>query len=97
MIYILEDDASIRKLVVYTIQSQGWRRRALSGPPSSGRRWSVGRRTGSAGHHAAGGGRAPGAQAPALPAGLHPSLPVILLTAKSTEYDKVLGLDEGGG
>ena len=32
MIYILEDDASIRKLVVYTIQSQGMEARASRRP-----------------------------------------------------------------
>ena len=95
MIYILEDDASIRKLVVYTIQSQGMEAEGFERPSQF---WeALGRRT-------------PdlllldimlpeedGLQVlkrlRSLPASR--SLPVILLTAKGTEYDKVLGLDEG--
>ena len=36
MIYILEDDASIRKLVVYTLQSQGMEAQGLTVPPVLG-------------------------------------------------------------
>ena len=95
MIYILEDDASIRKLVVYTIQSQGMEAEGFERPSQF---WEALER------------RMPdlllldimlpeedGLQVlkrlRSLPASR--SLPVILLTAKSTEYDKVLGLDEG--
>lgn len=95
MIYILEDDASIRKLVVYTIQSQGMEAEGFERPSQF---WEALER------------RTPdlllldimlpeedGLQVlkrlRSLPASR--SLPVILLTAKSTEYDKVLGLDEG--
>lgn len=95
MIYILEDDASIRKLVVYTIQSQGMEAEGFERPSQF---WEALER------------RTPdlllldimlpeedGLQVlkrlRSLPA--FRSLPVILLTAKGTEYDKVLGLDEG--
>ena len=95
MIYILEDDASIRKLVVYTIQSQGMEAEGFERPSQF---WKALER------------RTPdlllldimlpeedGLQVlkrlRSLP--VSRSLPVILLTAKSTEYDKVLGLDEG--
>ena len=95
MIYILEDDASIRKLVVYTLNSQGLEARGFERPSLF---WE------------AMAGQKPdlllldimlpeedGLQVlkrlrsdPATRA-----LPVLMLTAKGTEYDKVLGLDEG--
>ena len=95
MIYILEDDASIRKLVVYTIQSQGMEAVGFERPSQF---WEALDQ------------KAPelvlldimlpeedGLQVlkrlRAMPA--VKSVPVIMLTAKSTEYDKVLGLDEG--
>lgn len=95
MIYILEDDASIRKLVVYTLNSQGMEAEGFERPSQFWR---------------ALGERKPdlllldimlpeedGLQVlkrlrddPATR-----KLPVLMLTAKSTEYDKVLGLDQG--
>ena len=95
MIYILEDDASIRKLVVYTLNSQGMEAEGFERPSQF---WS------------ALGEKKPdlvlldimlpeedGLQVlkrlradPAMR-----KLPVLMLTAKSTEYDKVLGLDQG--
>ena len=95
MIYILEDDASIRKLVVYTLQSQGMAAQGFDRPSQC---WAA-METAS-----------PelvlldimlpeedGLQVlkrlRSMPA--TKTLPVIMLTAKSTEYDKVLGLDEG--
>ena len=95
MIYVLEDDASIRKLVIYTLQSQGMEAEGFERPSEF---WQAFQ------------GRRPqlvlldimlpeedGLQVlrrlRGMPGG--GSLPVILLTAKSTEYDKVLGLDEG--
>ena len=95
MIYILEDDASIRKLVVYTLQSQGMEAQGFDRPSQF---WEAMEST------------TPelvlldimlpeedGLQVlkrlRAMPATR--TLPVIMLTAKSTEYDKVLGLDEG--
>ena len=95
MIYILEDDASIRKLVVYTLNSQGMEAEGFERPSLL---WSAMEE------------RRPdlllldimlpeedGLQ---VPKRLRSSpetkrLPVLMLTAKGTEYDKVLGLDEG--
>ena len=95
MIYILEDDASIRKLVVYTLNSQGMEAEGFEKPSQF---W-----------HALGERRPElvlldimlpeedGLEvlrrlraAPATK-----KLPVIMLTAKGTEYDKVMGLDQG--
>ena len=95
MIYILEDDASIRKLVVYTIQSQGMEAEGFERPSQF---WEGLEQ------------KTPelvlldimlpeedGLQVlkrlRSLPA--TKGVPIIMLTAKSTEYDKVLGLDEG--
>lgn len=95
MIYILEDDASIRKLVVYTLNSQGMEAEGFERPS---RFWSALEE------------KKPdlvlldimlpeedGLQilkrlraAPDTR-----KLPVLMLTAKGTEYDKVLGLDQG--
>lgn len=95
MIYILEDDASIRKLVVYTLNSQGMEAEGFERPSAF---WSALE------------GKKPdlvlldimlpeedGLQ---ILKRLRSSpgtrkLPVLMLTAKGTEYDKVLGLDEG--
>ena len=95
MIYILEDDASIRKLVVYTIQSQGMEAEGFERPSQF---WEALER------------RTPdlllldimlpeedGLQVlkrlRSLP--VSRSLPVILLTAKSEDADKILGLNIG--
>ena len=95
MIYILEDDASIRKLVIYTLQSQGMEAQGFDRPSQF---WEAMEST------------TPdlvlldimlpeedGLQVlkrlRSMPTTR--TLPVIMLTAKSTEYDKVLGLDEG--
>ena len=95
MIYILEDDASIRKLVVYTIQSQGMEAEGFERPSQF---WEALEQ------------KTPelvlldimlpeedGLQVlkrlRSLPA--TKGVPIIMLTAKSTEYDKVLGLMRG--
>ena len=95
MIYILEDDASIRKLVVYTLQSQGIEAQGFDRPSQFWEAMEKG---------------SPelvlldimlpeedGLQVlkrlRSMPA--TKTLPVIMLTAKSTEYDKVIGLDGG--
>ena len=95
MIYILEDDASIRKLVVYTLNSQGMEAEGFERPSLFWRAMAE---------------RKPdlvlldimlpeedGLQVlqrlrkePATR-----RLPVLMLSAKSAEYDKVLGLDQG--
>ena len=95
MIYILEDDASIRKLVVYTLNSQGMGAEGFERPS---RFWSAMEEKKPElvlldimlpeedGLQILKRLRAdPGTR----------KLPVILLTAKGTEYDKVLGLDQG--
>ena len=95
MIYILEDDASIRKLVVYTLNSQGMEAEGFERPSSFWRALEE---------------RQPdlvlldimlpeedGLQVLKRPRADSNTrrLPVLMLTAKSTEYDKVLGLDQG--
>ena len=95
MIYILDDDASIRKLVVYTLNSQGMEAEGFERPSAF---WAALEE------------KKPDLVLLdiMLPEedGLQvlkrlrsePStqrLPVLMLTAKGTEYDKVLGLDQG--
>mgnify|MGYP002596336780 CR=1 FL=1 len=95
MIYVLEDDASIQKLVVYTLNSQGMEARGFDRPSQF---WSALAL------------EKPelvlldimlpeedGLQVlKKLRAGpATRRTPVLMLTAKSTEYDKVLGLDQG--
>ena len=95
MIYILEDDASIRKLVVYTLNSQGMEAEGFERPSQF---WSALEE------------KKPdlvlldimlpeedGLQVlKRLRADPNTrKLPVLMLTSKSTEYDKVLGLDQG--
>ena len=95
MIYFLEDDPSIRKLVIYTLNSQGMEAQGFELPSQF---WAAMEE------------KLPALVLLdiMLPEedGLHilrrlrsaPStarLPVIMLTAKGTEYDKVIGLDQG--
>ena len=95
MIYLLEDDESIRKLVVYALESQGFQVESFALPSA---------------FHRAMEQALPELVLLdiMLPEedGLHilkllrasattRSLPVILLTAKDTEYDRVIGLDGG--
>lgn len=95
MIYCVEDDAGIRELVVYTLQNTGMEARGFS--------------DGAALTAALRGAKPdlilldimlPGEDGISI---LHrlrslpdtAAIPVILLTAKNTEYDKVIGLDSG--
>lgn len=95
MIYILEDDESIRKLVTYALESQGMHAKGFACPSEF---WSamedetpelllldimLPEEDGLSILKKL--RDAPGTR----------SLPVIMLTAKSTEYDKVMGLDSG--
>ena len=95
MIYILEDDASIRKLVVYTLNSQGMEAEGFERPSMFWRALEE---------------RKPDLLLLDIMVpeedGLSVlrrlrtdpatrTLPVLMLTAKGTEYDKVLGLDQG--
>ena len=95
MIYILEDDDSIRKLVVYTLTSQGMEAKGFERPSLFWKALDQ---------------QVPDLllldimlpeedglqvlkklrESPAAR-----KLPVLLLTAKSAEYDKVIGLDAG--
>ena len=95
MIYILEDDASIRKLVVYTLNSQGMEAEGFERPSQFWR--ALGEKKPDLllldimlpeedGLQVLGRLRSDPATR---------KLPVLMLTAKSTEYDKVLGLDQG--
>lgn len=95
MIYLLEDDDSIRKLVIYTLESQGYQACGFSRPSEF---WE------------AVAGKVPSLVLLdiMLPeedglsvlkklrgAGATRRLPVIMLTAKNSEYDRVEGLDAG--
>ena len=95
MIYFLEDDPSIRKLVIYTLNSQGMEAQGFELPSQF---WpAMARQLPSLilldimlpeedGLHILKRLRSSPATA---------RLPVIMLTAKGTEYDKVIGLDQG--
>ena len=96
MIYCVEDDAGIRDLVVYTLQNTGMEARGFS--------------DGAALTAALRGAKPdlilldimlPGEDGISILRRLRSlpdtaAIPVILLTAKNTEYDKVVGLDSGG-
>ena len=93
MIYLLEDDESIRKLVVYAMENLGFEARGFEAPPAFWRAMDEAR-------------PAlvlldimlPGEDGLTILKklrGLYPGLPVIMLTAKNTEYDRVQGLDLG--
>lgn len=93
MIYIVEDDAGIRELVAYTLENTGFQARGFS---SAQEFWPVFQ-------------DAPprlvlldimlpgedGLSVLKRLRRLSPDLPVMMLTAKGTEYDKVKGLDMG--
>ena len=95
MIYLLEDDDSIRKLVIYTLESQGYEAKGFEVPSEF---WSAYEK------------EKPQlilldimlpeqdglsilTQIRSTPEGLR--IPVIMLTARNTEYDRVQGLDSG--
>ncbi len=95
MIYLLEDDDSIRKLVVYTLQSQGFEAEGFSTPEEF---WQAMNQASPSlllldiMLHGEDGitilrrlRRQPQTS----------TLPIIMLTAKNTEYDRVEGLDAG--
>ena len=95
MIYLLEDDDSIRKLVIYGLESQGFEARGFEAPSVF---WKAMQQT------------VPDLVLLdiSLPeedglsvlkklrmAPQTRKLPVVMLTAKNTEYDRVIGLDNG--
>ena len=95
MIYLVEDDNSIRELVIYTLANSGFEAQGFDSAFSileGGRQKSSGPH--SSGYYAAGGRRSDDSEKlrdnPATK-----RTPVMMLTAKGSEYDKVLGLDSG--
>ena len=95
MIYLLEDDDSIRDLVIYTLQSQGMEAKGFPRPSAF---WEA------MAEHTPSlvllDIMLPEEDGISILKQLRSSartcrLPVIMLTAKGTEYDKVLGLDVG--
>jgi len=95
VIYLLEDDSNIRKLVVYTLESQGMETEGFERPSEF---WRAMER------------QVPelllldimlpeedgiSVLKKIRAASAWKAVPVILLTAKNTEYDKVIGLDSG--
>ena len=95
MIYLLEDDDSIRELVIYTLNSQGMEARGFARPTAF---WeAMGEQTPSLALLDVMLPEEDGISVlKKLRASAHTArLPIIMLTAKGTEYDKVLGLDAG--
>ena len=95
MIYLLEDDDSIRELVIYTLNSQGMEARGFARPSAY---WeAMGEQTPSLALLDVMLPEEDGISVlKKLRASAHTArLPIIMLTAKGTEYDKVLGLDAG--
>ena len=95
MIYLLEDDDSIRDLVIYTLQSQGMEARGFERPSAFWK--AVAERIPSLVLLDI---MLPEEDGISVLKTLRSSartcrLPIIMLTAKGTEYDKVLGLDAG--
>ena len=95
MIYLLEDDDSIRDFVIYTLNSQGMEARGFARPSAF---WeAMGEQTPSLVLLDV---MLPEEDGISVLKKLRASartarLPIIMLTAKGTEYDKVLGLDAG--
>lgn len=95
MIYLLEDDDSIRKLVVYTLESQGYKAEGFARPSAFWRAMETCQPElvlldimlpEEDGLSILRRLRASGSTK---------NTPVIMLTAKNTEYDRVIGLDNG--
>ena len=95
MIYLLEDDSSIRDFVIYTLNSQGMEARGFERPSEF---WAAVAKT--VPSLALLDIMLPEEDGVSVLKKLRTSartarLPIIMLTAKGTEYDKVLGLDAG--
>ena len=96
MIYIVEDDANIRELVIYTLQSTGFDAKGYESGISFFKDLSVGKVPELVLLDI----MLPGEDGISIlrkirsnPVAKH--VPVIMMTAKGAEYDKVLGLDSG--
>ena len=95
MIYLLEDDDSIRKLVIYGLESQGYEAKGFEVPSKFWKAMNerqpelvlldimLPEEDGLSVLHKL------------RSASASKKLPVIMLTAKNTEYDRVIGLDNG--
>lgn len=93
MIYLLEDDDSIRKLVVYALESQGYQAEGFEAP---GLFWQAMERQKP--EMVLLDLMLPEQDGISVLKQIHRdygALPVIVLTARNTEYDRVLGLDSG--
>ena len=95
MIYLLEDDESIRKLVIYALESQGYEARGFESPDQF--RAAVEQQIPELAILDI---MLPGEDGISVLKRLRAEpatsrLPVIMLTAKNTEYDRVEGLDAG--
>ncbi len=95
MIYLLEDDDSIRKLVVYALESQGYRAEGFARPSAFWRAMDT-----NTPELVLLDIMLPEEDGLSILQRLRSSaatkmLPVIMLTAKNTEYDRVIGLDNG--
>ena len=93
VIYLLEDDDSIRKLVVYALESQGYQAEGFEAP---GLFWQAMERLKP--EMVLLDLMLPEQDGISVLKQIHRdygALPVIVLTARNTEYDRVLGLDSG--
>ncbi|MDR1586455.1 MAG: response regulator transcription factor [Treponema sp.] len=94
-VYLVEDDESIRELVVYTLRNSGFE---AKGFPSAREFWEAARETAPA--LVILDIMLPGEDGLAILKRLRSAestkrIPVMMLTARGAEYDKVLGLDSG--
>lgn len=95
MIYLLEDDDSIRKLVVYTLESQGYKAEGFSRPSAF---WLA--MEANTPELVLLDIMLPEEDGLSIlrrlrASGSSKNIPVIMLTAKNSEYDRVIGLDNG--
>ncbi len=94
MIYYIEDDANIRELVLYTLRTTGFKAAGFE----SGEKFFSGIKSGGLPELVLLDIMLPGEDGVSVLRKIkkgYPDIPVIMVTAKSTEYDKVTGLDLG--
>lgn len=96
MIYLLEDDAGIRELVLYALRAQGFEAEGFEAPADF---WQA-MQTGEQPELLLLDEMLPGEDGLSVLRRLRAdydtkNLPIILATAKNTEYDRVIGLDSG--
>ena len=94
MIFCVEDDRNIRELLVYTLSTTGYQAQGFDSEKSFFRSSKTTGRTDSSGYHAS--GRTTMRFWTKLKANSSTKeIPVIMVTAKGAEFDKVKGLDAG--